>query len=389
MNLQGKFEGQNLTGIFQMLYNDQCTGFLRVTSDEKESRVFFDQGTIIYASSSLKKTRLGFLMVHAGAISKNQLKESLAAAKTEKLSLGKILVDRGHISLQTLEKFTTKQVEEIIYDLLFWKKGDFEYKDAKINLKGMIATQLNPMKLILEASRRMDEMSVLYETIPSDRIVFKISAQVENKEEFKLNANEWKVLSLIDGTRTVRHLIQESGYDETAVYKILFSVISYGLIQKKDEVQLSDSSEENEGVAIINVFDDILQAVMKGLHNELGVQAVQIFEEAKFDLDPVYQTVLKTYHPENNKVENITIIIDTLKEYKGNYGRFFLIEAFAFYCIQILTKTHEILGSYPLQNILNDVTEVINYIKKYQEHSVIKNKIIEQMRQVFDQVTSL
>ncbi|MBU2480714.1 MAG: DUF4388 domain-containing protein, partial [Proteobacteria bacterium] len=234
MNLQGDFEGLTLASILQLLCNDQKTGVLTVTCDDEQSRVFFEQGTIVYASASLKEARLGYLMRSDGVISAEQLQRCLSLAKEEKLHLGKILVEKGYISLDTLKKYNTKQVEAILYNLLFWKKGRFEYKDATLNLKGMIVTQLNPMKLILEASRRIDELSVLQKFIPSDKIVFKMSGKVQSKEEIKLNANEWRILSLIDGTRSVRQVINESGYDEFAVFKIFFSVISSGLIEQKD-----------------------------------------------------------------------------------------------------------------------------------------------------------
>ena len=60
MNLQGDFEGLTLASILQLLCNDQKTGVLTVTCGDEESRVFFDQGTIVYASASLKEARLGF-----------------------------------------------------------------------------------------------------------------------------------------------------------------------------------------------------------------------------------------------------------------------------------------------------------------------------------------
>ncbi len=227
MNLQGDFEGLTLASILQLLCNDQKTGVLTVKSDDEESRVFFEQGTIVYASASLKEARLGYLMRNDGVISAQQLQKCLAEAHEKKMHIGKILVDKGYISLDTLKQYNTKQVEAILYHLLFWKKGRFEYKDARLNLKGMIVTQLNPMKLILEASRRIDELSVLKEFIPSDKLVFKMSGKVQSKEEIKLNANEWRVLSLIDGTRTVRQIISESGYDEFAVYKIFQHTYRY------------------------------------------------------------------------------------------------------------------------------------------------------------------
>ncbi|THB76386.1 MAG: DUF4388 domain-containing protein [Desulfobacteraceae bacterium] len=388
MNLQGDFEGQNLTGIFQMLCNDQNTGFLRVTSEDKESRVYFDRGTVVYAKSSLKKARLGFLMIAEGIITGKQLKECLAFANASKVSLGKVLVEKGHISTEILKKYITKQVEEIIYNLLLWKKGKFEYRDAQLNLKGMIGTQLNPMKLILEASRRMDEMSVIYEAIPSDRIVFRIASKVDQKEEFKLNANEWKVLSLIDGNRMVRHLVEDSGYDEFAVYKILFTVISYGLIEKKEEVQLKDGEHPHDINAIVTIFQDIFEAILKSAQVELGTQAEYLFDESKFGLGPPHKDILEGYHPRHDKTVNILSVSEAMKKTQEPLARFSLIEAFSQYCIHVLKRIKDILGSYPLNRIINDIENVLEYIKKYQNGSSTKTKIISSMKEVIDEVTS-
>ena len=77
-----------------------------------------------------------------------------------KKALGKVLVEKGYITAENLEKLIHDQIEEIIFDLFVWDKGDFEYKDARLNLQGMVITRLNVVKLLLEASRRIDEMSI-------------------------------------------------------------------------------------------------------------------------------------------------------------------------------------------------------------------------------------
>lgn len=88
MNLQGDFEGLTLASILQLLCNDQKTGVLTVSCGDEQSRVFFEQGTIIYASASLKEARLGFLMRNDGVISAQQLQKCLAVAKAEKKTFG-------------------------------------------------------------------------------------------------------------------------------------------------------------------------------------------------------------------------------------------------------------------------------------------------------------
>jgi len=387
MNLNGDFEGLTLSSILQLLCNDQKTGVLTVSCDKEESKVFFEQGTIIYASASSEESRLGFLMRNDGIISANQLQKCLALGRENKRYLGKILVDKDYISLDTLKKYVTKQVETILYNLLLWKKGKFEYKEAKSNLKGMIVTQLNPMKLILEASRRIDELSVLKEFIPSDNLVFQMSGKVQNKEEIKLNANEWKILSLNDGTRSVRQIINQNNDDEFAVYKILFSMISSGLIEQKGEVQSDDTMGENDYSAILTVFNDVLQAIQKNILDELGDRSYSLFEEIKSSLKIEFKEVFKDYHPDNYKSSNLQAIssslakIDVIEDPKD-----FLISGFSDYSFQVLKKIGEILGSNILIKILNDIEKVLGYMKKYQAVSKEKSKIVSDMNNVVEAI---
>lgn len=95
---------------------------LTVTGNDVTSRVFFNNGTIVYATASLKEARLGFLLRTNGVISEQQLKKCLDLAKESKTHLGKILVDKGYISSETLKKYNIRQVETILYNLFSAKK---------------------------------------------------------------------------------------------------------------------------------------------------------------------------------------------------------------------------------------------------------------------------
>lgn len=388
MNLQGDFEGLTLASILQLLCNDQKTGILTVTNGEHESRVFFDQGTIVYATSPLKQSRLGFLLQSSGVISGQQLSKCLAYAREHKLHLGKVLVQKGYISQETLKKYNTKQVEVILYDLLLWEKGKFEYKDARLNLTNMIVTQLNPMKLILEASRRIDELSVLRKVIPSDQLVFKMSGKVHSKEEIKLNANEWRVLSLIDGTRSVRQVTTESGYDEFAVYKILFSVISSGLIEQKQEVVQANGGDGKSLSGVLTMFNDIFKAMEKNLSAEIGEKAMEIFKEIKSDLPPDFQTILMDYRIENRKNANLQVVETALAglDPVPDDPKAFLITGFITYCGLILKKAGDILGRHPLNNVLIDIEKVLDYISKYQRSAREKERIITDLNALISQI---
>ena len=388
MNFQGDFEGLALASIFQLLCNDEKTGILTVTGNDDTSRVFFNNGTIVYATASLKEARLGFLLRTNGVISEQQLKKCLDLAKESKTHLGKVLVNKGYISLETLKKYNIRQVETILYNLFFCKKGKFDYKDEKLNLKGMIVTQLNPMKLILEASRRIDELSVLKKCIPSDKMVYKMSGTVPNKNEIKLNANEWCVLSLVDGTRTVRQIINQSGYDDFAVYKILFSVISSGMIVEKEEVSLNGEGDENDYSAIITVYGDLISVILKTLADEVGEDHTSdIFEDGKKDLPEQFQQILKTYSPYNDKRPNLTQISNAMVHVSpAEDRRKILITGFNEYCYRILKNMGNILGTETLLNVVDDLEKMLSYVEKYQTSSVEKDKIVNDFRTIIMEI---
>lgn len=241
MDLQGDFKGPFLTGIIKRLKAEKKTGLLRVTAGKEASKIIFEQGTVIYATSSEEETRLGYLLTNDDVISLEQLDGCLALAKEKNQFLGKILVDGGYLSLDTLKKYNAKQAEQILFRLLRWKKGKYKFRKADLNLDVIIVNRLRPLNLLFHASRRIDDVAVIKEQIPNDKLVFKISGQAAIRDEkIVFNTEELLVFSLIDGERSVKSIIEESGYDSSAVYKVLYSVISCGLIQKSDEIVLGE-----------------------------------------------------------------------------------------------------------------------------------------------------
>jgi CheY-like chemotaxis protein len=250
MSLKGNLKTTFIADILQLLCLEQKNGVLRVTSGKNEVKVFFEEGIIVYARESQKDDRLGYLLKSEGIISAEQLKKCLVVAKEKNQALGKILAKKGYISLERLKNFSRKQVEEIVCDLFCWEKGDFEYKDDSFHFEEEVVTRLHTIEFILEASRRVDEASVLKKQIPSDKLIFKISGKVQDKKKITLDPNEWRIISLIDGIRTVRQLISESGYEEFTVYKILYSLVSSGLIEKSKEGQYREDGDDVEHAVI-------------------------------------------------------------------------------------------------------------------------------------------
>lgn len=231
MDLTGDLKTIPITTILQLLHTGAKSGVLRVGREEGEVRIFFQDGAIIYAMESRHDNRLGQLLRQQGLISGQQLRECLMIGRERKVTLGKVIVDQGHVSRENLEAILFKQAENTIFEMIFWENGQFEYKDASINQEKLIVKKMNTLSLILEAARRIDEMSVFRKQIPDDTVRFQLADKATGFRDIQLNEEEVQMLLLVDGVATVAEIIQDGLYDQYVAYKILNTLISSGHIE--------------------------------------------------------------------------------------------------------------------------------------------------------------
>ena len=217
MSLKGNIESIYLSSILQLLCNDNKSGVLRVWNDDEEVKIYLDEGTIVYSIGSEKFTRLGYFLRSEGLIPDQVLWNCLQLSRKKKQALGKTLVEKGLITIEKLEELACRKTEQCLYNLFLWRKGEFEYKETKLNLDGHILTKINTMEIILEALRRADEMTVLQKQFPSDKQVLQVSGNIQKNKIRKFDSDNDHILSLINGKRTIREIIKANGIDSFSV----------------------------------------------------------------------------------------------------------------------------------------------------------------------------
>ncbi len=390
MGLKGNLESFFLTSILQLLHNEKKSGTLHVRNDNDEVRVILQDGSIIYAMSTNKEARLGNFLRIKGAISLEQLEICLFEGKQKKQALGKVLVEKGYITIDQLKRFIQIQVEEIIYGLFLWDKGEFFYTEAKLDLSGLVVIQLDMTKMILEAARRIDEMSVLKKQIPDPAVVFILSKKASDREAIKFAGNEREILNMIDGRRTVDDLIIESGFSKFDVYKILYSLISAGLIEKKTgppQTLPEEFTEDDAYIAIITGYTNILQIVWKNLEPEIGKEIFVLFDECKPEVLPGQIDLFKIFDPTHSISSNISILEENLKPGTNlKNERLFLIETFNHFVLAILNRTPDILGTLRTQKMLEEIEQVLPIFSRDMKELNINNSIVEDIKKIMDPV---
>ena len=157
MAFTGDIETIPIASILQLLSTENKTGILSVKSFGIEFQIFFKDGAIIHAIEPHRESRLGVIMLNEGVISKETYEECLKLALKRKKALGKILVEDGYVLQDKLTECIYKQIQEIIFSMLCFTSGEFEFVVSNYNTKWIVPVKMNTLQLVLDGLRRLDD----------------------------------------------------------------------------------------------------------------------------------------------------------------------------------------------------------------------------------------
>ncbi|MDX1659325.1 MAG: DUF4388 domain-containing protein [Nitriliruptorales bacterium] len=240
--LEGTLESFTLPDIFQLLAFTKKTGCLKLERNGASGRVYFDDGEVYYALSSGGRLALGRRLVGAGEVDTDQLRAALdkqreLADDGEGLRLGQILLDQDAIDQDTLETFVREQIQDAIFDLMRWDDGNFSFdsESDEATVDEPIELSVTVENLIMEGSRRLEEWENVKKKIPSmDAVVAMQPRPGDDEVEVNLRPEEWQLLTLVDGQRTVGDLVDIYGQGQFSTCKLLFGLVGAGLLEVRD-----------------------------------------------------------------------------------------------------------------------------------------------------------
>ena len=193
MAIKGSLKEASLPDVIQLLFLGRRTGCLALADQQNFGTIYFDEGNIIFAAIVNRRDRLGDLLLRSGRISAGQLQQAVNLQGGEReQKLGEILVQQGAISRDDLQHYM----------------------------------RINPEYLLLEGARRVDEWSLIEKKIPSFDLIFSVDGAHLDESAPELSAEQRALVPLLDGTRDVSQLMEESGLVEFEVGKALFGLIT-------------------------------------------------------------------------------------------------------------------------------------------------------------------
>lgn len=233
MAIKGSLKEASLPDVIQLLTLGRRSGCLAVADRENFGYIYFDEGRITYASIVNRRDRLGDMLVKSGRITAAQLEEAVERQNTDReRRIGELLLETGALQRSELEDYIRLQIEEAVYYLFTWSSGTFNFEAGVRPERQDFLVDINPESLLLEGARRVDEWSLISKKIPSFDLIFTIDHSHVEAAAVTLSAAQERIFPLLDGSRDVQQVVEDSGLVEFEAGKALYGLITAGFAHR-------------------------------------------------------------------------------------------------------------------------------------------------------------
>jgi hypothetical protein len=228
--LQGSLASFKLPDVLTFLSMARQTGTLVVSSGSRKTRAIFTNGSLVYAASDQEKLRLSAILLRTKNITNDQFQKLDELMRKDGGLFGQLAVQQGVLTEDQLRDFLKVQVSEVFYDTFVWTTGTFSFSHETDLQPWAVTITVDLANLIMEGARRIQEWEQCVALLPDPGAVFRIVSTPKD-DKITLSNNEWKILFLINGQRTLDDLVHDAEEDRLTVYRVIYGLLANKLIE--------------------------------------------------------------------------------------------------------------------------------------------------------------
>ena len=313
--LQGNIKDTSLVKILVHLNRSVKTGTLAVSTASAIKKIYLKMGDVIFASSTYEDDRLGEMLLKAGKITVEQYDESVEILKATGKKQGAILVELGYLTPKELFWGLKYQVNEIIQGMFLLEDAQYEFREGDIPVQEVISLKMSMGNLIYAGINRITNWTRIRNEMPATDSVLKLSEDpLRLFQDIELSPQDKKILSLIDGAKTIKEIIDNSWMGSFEALRILYVLWSIGMTEqadlKQEALKPSKTGKKPKGVTLNEMLEPLEEkdsqiAKINSLYSKLESLSINelLGVDKNADIETIkkrYYALAKEYHPDRH-----------------------------------------------------------------------------------------
>lgn len=232
MSFMGELSDISVADLLYLLALRRQSGKLSISSSGDEVNLFLERGQLILVNSSNMSLRLGRLLVRLGYLDADGLRDALQIQEHSGggRSLGRVLLDRGFVSDDQLRRCVEEQCVEILARIISADHGVFVYNRGASVPSNTEIVPVNADRIMLEATRRTDEMATLRNLLPNADAPLMLGPDLDAMADTLSDAEVFVAATLQGGAASMTEIASRLSMDEIVLWRTLISPRERGMI---------------------------------------------------------------------------------------------------------------------------------------------------------------
>ncbi|MGB9714931.1 MAG: DUF4388 domain-containing protein [Thermodesulfovibrionales bacterium] len=300
--LKGNIREFSIPKVLLYLNRNRKTGILIIKTQTFTKKVFMEKGDAIFASSTYEDDRLGEMLVKAKKITLQQLEESVELLKLRKKRQGAILVELGYLTPKDLFWGVKYQVKEIITSLFTLDYAEYKFIEGTLP-EEVITLKMSMGNLIYEGIKKINNLNLIMKEMNINSVLKLSTDPVSLFQDIELDEKDKKLLSRIDGKKTVKELADSSPEGSFEALKTLYALWCTGTLEEKVELPEKTEVPLDE---ILEPLSEEEETFIKRV-NEIYLKLDSLTPEELLEVDKNsdietikrnYYRLIKEFHPD-------------------------------------------------------------------------------------------
>lgn len=233
MALKGNLRDFSITQLLNLINLARKTGTLQIEGPSSKVWVSFREGRLAFAQDGQQDNSLATILFQANKITAAQHRviKQRATNMSDK-ELGLLLINANYITQQDILGSLQTYFLGVVNNLFTWSEGLFRFENNLLPPEDKITIRLPLENIIIEGSRRMQELEQLQDEIPSLDMALRFAERPgSNIRNVNLSAQEWKVVSYINPKNTIRQIARVNKLNDLQIRRVVYGLLQAGLVE--------------------------------------------------------------------------------------------------------------------------------------------------------------
>jgi Domain of unknown function (DUF4388) len=246
MAFMGETTDIGVPELLSVLARRELSGRLHISANSEEVQVFLEKGQVGQVSSSHHGTRIGRVLVRLGIVSEQDMDRAVRLQSVGRSSkpIGQILTEAGLITQADLARAAQEQATEALARVFGSDHGTFFFSDDRTREAKAGMVTLNAEGIVLEASRRADELTTLRRILPSPKAELRLD-HGQLPTTGRLPDNEQRIIRIVASKPTsVADIVQQFSDNEILALRTILALRERGILALRDQPQVQAHSAQ-------------------------------------------------------------------------------------------------------------------------------------------------